>query len=65
MIRCGHAAGLRGADFCSRTGAGEYAVLSWVDAFNKPRLLELSWKIPPAIAEAHFYAALEPEGIAA
>ena len=43
----------------------EYATLEWVDWFNNRRLLEPSGNIPPAEAEANFYAALETEAIAA
>ena len=45
--------------------AVEYATLEWVDWFNNRRLLELNGNIPPAGAEANFYAALETEDIAA
>ncbi|UWQ47293.1 IS3 family transposase [Leisingera aquaemixtae] len=45
--------------------AVEYATLEWVDWFNNRRLLEPIGNIPPAEAEANFYAALETEGIAA
>ena len=43
----------------------EYATLEWVDWFNNRRLLEPIGNIPPAEAEANFYAALEPEAMAA
>ena len=43
----------------------EYATLEWVDWFNNRRLLEPIGNIPPAEAEANFYAALETEGMAA
>lgn len=45
--------------------AVEYATLEWVDWFNNRRLLEPIGNIPPAAAEASFYAALETEPIAA
>ena len=45
--------------------AVEYATLEWVDWFNNRRLLEPIGNIPPAEAEANFYAALETEDIAA
>ena len=45
--------------------AVEYATLEWVDWFNNRRLLELIGNIPPAEAEANFYAALETEPMAA
>lgn len=38
--------------------AVEYATLEWVDWFNNRRLLEPIGNIPPAEAEANFYAAL-------
>ncbi|NDV53924.1 IS3 family transposase, partial [Salipiger sp. PrR003] len=41
--------------------AVEYATLEWVDWFNNRRLLEPIGNIPPAEAEANFYAALETE----
>ena len=37
----------------------EYATLEWVDWFNNRHLLEPIGNIPPAEAEANFYAALE------
>jgi putative transposase len=43
----------------------EYATLEWVDWFNNRRLLEPIGNIPPAEAEANFYAALENEAMAA
>ena len=43
----------------------EYATLEWVDWFNNRRLLEPIGNIPPAEAEANFYAALETEAMAA
>ncbi|MGP9806331.1 integrase core domain-containing protein, partial [Paracoccus sp. NSM] len=45
--------------------AVEYATLEWVDWFNNRRLLEPNGNIPPAEAEANFYAALEAENMAA
>ena len=45
--------------------AVEYATLEWVDWFNNRRLLEPIGNIPPAEAEAKFYAALETEPVAA
>jgi transposase InsO family protein len=45
--------------------AVEYATLEWVDWFNNRRLLEPIGNIPPAEAEANFYAALETETMAA
>ncbi|WP_375572370.1 IS3 family transposase [Seohaeicola saemankumensis] len=45
--------------------AVEYATLEWVDWFNNRRLLEPIGNIPPAEAEANFYAALETEPVAA
>src|SRR6056297_3134486 len=43
----------------------EYVTLEWVDWFNNRRLLEPIGNIPPADAEANFYAALENEDMAA
>ena len=45
--------------------AVEYATLGWVDWFNTRRLLEPIGNVPPAEAEANFYAALETESMAA
>ncbi len=45
--------------------AVEYATLEWVDWFNTCRLLEPIGNIPPAEAEANFYAALERSDMAA
>ena len=45
--------------------AVEYATLEWVDWFNNRRLLEPIGNIPPAEAEANFYAALDAEAVAA
>ena len=45
--------------------AVEYATLEWVDWFNNRRLLEPIGNIPPAEAEANFYAALETDAMVA
>lgn len=45
--------------------AVEYATLEWVDWFNNRRLLEPIGNIPPAEAEANYYATLEEPRIAA
>ena len=45
--------------------AVEFATLEWVDWFNNRRLLEPIGNIPPAEAEANFYAALERSEMAA
>ncbi len=45
--------------------AVEYATLEWVDWFNNRRLLEPIGNIPPAEAEAAYYASLEELRIAA
>ena len=45
--------------------AVEYATLEWVEWFNNRRLLEPIGNIPPAEAEANFYAALDTEAAAA
>lgn len=45
--------------------AVEFATLKWVDWFNHRRLLEPIGNIPPAEAEANFYAALEQPAMAA
>ncbi len=45
--------------------AVEYAALEWVDWFNNRRLLEPIGNIPPADAEANYYAALERSEMAA
>jgi transposase InsO family protein len=45
--------------------AVEFATLEWVDWFNHRRLLEPIGNIPPAEAEANFYAALEQPPMAA
>jgi transposase InsO family protein len=43
----------------------EWETLKWVDWFNNRRLFEPIGNIPPAEAEANFYAALETEPMAA
>ena len=43
----------------------EFATLEWVDWFNNRRLLEPIGNIPPAEAEARYYASLEEPAIAA
>jgi len=45
--------------------AVEFATLEWVDWFNNRRLLEPIGNIPPAEAEAAYYAQLEAVPIAA
>ena len=45
--------------------AVEYATLEWVDWFNHRRLLEPIGNIPPAEAEANYFAALKENAIAA
>jgi hypothetical protein len=45
--------------------AVKYATLELVDWFNTHRLLEPIGNIPPAEAEANYYAALETEAMAA
>ena len=45
--------------------AVEYATLEWVDWFNHRRLLEPIGNVPPAEAEAAYYAALEAIPMAA
>jgi putative transposase len=45
--------------------AVEFATLEWVDWFNNRRLLEPIGNIPPAEAEAAYYADLEEQAIAA
>lgn len=45
--------------------AVEYTTLEWVDWFNNRRLLEPIGNIPPAEAEAKFYAALKTKAVAA
>jgi len=43
----------------------EFATLEWVDWFNNRRLLQPIGDIPPAEAEANYYAALEEPAMAA
>ena len=43
----------------ARGEAVEYATLEWVDWFDNPRLLETIGSIPPAEAEANYYAMLD------
>jgi putative transposase len=63
--------GLHKAEVIHRTGpwrsmdAVEYASLIWVDWFNNRRLLRPIGHIPPAEAEANYYAALKETAIAA
>ena len=45
--------------------AVEYATLEWVDWYNHRRLLEPIGNIPPAEAEATYYAKLEAMPMAA
>jgi transposase InsO family protein len=45
--------------------AVEYATLEWVDWFNNRRLLAPIGNIPPAEAEANYYATLEEPRMAA
>ena len=45
--------------------AVEIATLEWVDWFNHRRLLEPIGNIPPAEAEANYYAALAQSAMAA
>ena len=45
--------------------AVEFATLEWVDWFNNRRLLEPIGNIPPAEAEANYYAEQEPRAMAA
>lgn len=45
--------------------AVEYATLEWVDWFNHRRLLEPIGNMPPAEAEARYYARLEEPALAA
>ena len=45
--------------------AVEFATLEWVHWFNNRRLLEPIGNIPPAEAEANYYAALERSDMAA
>ena len=43
----------------------EYATLEWVHWFNHQRLFELIGNVPPAEAEARYYAQLEATALAA
>lgn len=45
--------------------AVEFATLEWVDWYNNRRLLEPIGNMPPAEAEARYYAQLEPPAMAA
>ncbi|AWN41553.1 IS3 family transposase [Methylobacterium durans] len=45
--------------------AVEYATLEWVDWFNHRRLLEPIGNVPPAEAEARYYAEVEVQALAA
>ena len=45
--------------------AVEFATLEWVDWFNNKRLLEPIGNIPPAEAEARYYAQFNEPAIAA
>ena len=45
--------------------AVEFATLTWVDWFNKRRLLEPIGNIPPAEAEERYYAMLQEQAMAA
>src|SRR4029453_9891741 len=45
--------------------AVEFATLEWVDWFNNPRLLEPIGNVPPAEAEARYYAQDEALALAA
>ena len=45
--------------------AVEFATLEWVDWFNHRRLLEPIGNIPPAEAEARYYASLQQPALAA
>ena len=63
--------GLFKTEVVRRTGpwrsieAIEFATLEWVDWFNHCRLLEPIGNIPPAEAEANYYAELETRDVAA
>ena len=63
--------GLYNAEVIHRRGpwrnfeAVEYATLEWVDWFNHRRLLEPIYNIPPAEAEARYYAATDDLDMAA
>ncbi len=45
--------------------AVEFATLEWVDWFNHRRILEPIGNVPPAEAEARYYAALDQMPLAA
>jgi putative transposase len=45
--------------------AVEFATLEWVDWFNNRRLLEPIGNIPPAEAEARYYAQIDDVALAA
>jgi putative transposase len=45
--------------------AVEFATLEWVDWFNHRRILEPIGNIPPAEAEARYYAAMDQMPLAA
>ncbi|MDR7038830.1 transposase InsO family protein [Methylobacterium sp. BE186] len=45
--------------------AVEFATLEWVDWFNNRRLLEPIGNVPPAEAEARYYAQAEVQALAA
>ena len=45
--------------------AVEFATLEWVDWYNNRRLLEPIGNVPPAEAEARYYAQLEVSAVAA
>jgi putative transposase len=45
--------------------AVEFATLEWVDWYNNRRLLEPIGNMPPAGAEARYYAQLEAPALAA
>jgi len=45
--------------------AVEYATLDWVDWYNNRRLLEPIGNMPPAEAEARYYAQIEAPALAA
>ena len=70
-IRKSEVIGLFKAEVIHRRGpwrsfeAGEYATLEWVDWFNHRRLLEPIGHIPPAEAEARYYAQAEVQALAA
>ena len=63
--------GLYKAELTHRSGpwrsfeAVEYATLTWVDWFNNRRIMEPIGNMPPAEAEAQYYAMLETQPMAA